>query len=277
MRDAPYPPFRTCLLAIWVTSALACPTPSSSRPEETSPGVSASSPSSGGPSGLGGPGEHHFPTGPVRYRRVDPRDPSAVAPTREELIQALNAERIRAGVSPLKVQPVLTRVAQARADEIEKRGALPNGAESTRMLGVVQRRLVDQGYTAHGWVESVVSSDGDAAEVIAYWRTDPSWGDLLRADYSDLGIGEARLGQVPLYLLLVAKPESEVYDVEVHDLTDLGATRAAMLAGVNRLRAEAGVPPLAENARLDAAAQEHAEDMLARNYYEHKSPEGKTA
>ncbi|MEP7013424.1 MAG: CAP domain-containing protein [Acidobacteriota bacterium] len=213
----------------------------------------------------------------MRYRRVDPRDPSAVAPTREELIQALNAERIRAGVSPLKVQPVLTRVAQARADEIEKRGALPNGAESTRMLGVVQRRLVDQGYTAHGWVESVVSSDGDAAEVIAYWRTDPSWGDLLRADYSDLGIGEARLGQVPLYLLLVAKPESEVYDVEVHDLTDLGATRAAMLAGVNRLRAEAGVPPLAENARLDAAAQEHAEDMLARNYYEHKSPEGKTA
>jgi uncharacterized protein YkwD len=31
------------------------------------------------------------------------------------------------------------------------------------------------------------------------------------------------------------------------------------------------------NVRLNAAAQGHAEDMLARNYFSHKSPEGETA
>jgi uncharacterized protein YkwD len=31
------------------------------------------------------------------------------------------------------------------------------------------------------------------------------------------------------------------------------------------------------NVRLNAAAQGHAEDMLARNYFSHESPEGKTA
>jgi len=197
------------------------------------------------------------------------------AATRDAMILAFNAERTQAGVSPLRSDPALERVAQERADAIAKKGALPTEAEAARMLGAVQRRLVQAGYTAHGWVESIVVSDGDAASVMAYWRGDPSFSDAMRADYSDLGLGVAKLGDTPLYLLLVAWPEQEIYAREVRGLADLAAVRAEMLAGVNRLRAEAGVAPLVENAKLDAAAQEHAEDMLARNYYDHKSPEGK--
>lgn len=197
------------------------------------------------------------------------------AATREAMILAFNAERTRAGVSPLRSDPALTRVAQERAEAIARKGSLPNETEAPRLLGAVQRRLVQAGYTAHGWVESIVVSDGDAAEVIAYWRGDPSFGDALRADYSDLGLGVAKLGDTPLYLLLVAWPEQEIYSREVRGLADLAAVRAEMIAGVNRLRAEAGVPPLVENARLDAAAQDHAEDMMSRNYYDHRSPEGK--
>ncbi|HEV7667893.1 MAG TPA: CAP domain-containing protein [Thermoanaerobaculia bacterium] len=195
--------------------------------------------------------------------------------TREEMILAINAERTRAGVSPLRSHPALTQVAQERADAIAQRGALPNENESPRLMGVLQRRLVQAGYPAHGWVESIVSSEGSTAEVIAFWRGEASFAEILRADYSDLGLGVARLGDVPLYLLLVAWPETEVYAREVRELTDLAATRAEMLAGVNRLRAKAGLAPLAEDPRLDAAAQEHAEDMLARDYYAHESPEGK--
>ncbi|MFE3328198.1 CAP domain-containing protein [Streptomyces sp. NPDC059176] len=45
----------------------------------------------------------------------------------------------------------------------------------------------------------------------------------------------------------------------------------------NEERAKAGCAPLRTNSRLQAAAQGHADDMAARNYYEHDSPEGRDA
>lgn len=48
------------------------------------------------------------------------------------------------------------------------------------------------------------------------------------------------------------------------------------LAEVNRLRAEAGVGALRLDARLAAAAQAHAEDMAAKGYLAHTSPDGST-
>ncbi len=264
MRDAPY---RLCLLAICMTSALACPSPSSSRSDDDRPAAGAPDARSAD----------------QRTNRTTPRPPhSAPLPldrpgtvAREAMILAFNAERTRAGVSPLSTDPGLNEVAQERADAIAKRGSLPTEAEASRQFGTVERRLVRAGYQPHGWVESIVSTDGDAAEVMAYWRGDPSFSDMLRADYSDLGLGVAKLGDVPLYLVIVAWPEKEVYSREVRELADFIAVKDEMLADVNRLRAAAGVAPLVEDPRLDAAAQEHAEDMLARDYYDHKSPEGK--
>lgn len=43
---------------------------------------------------------------------------------------------------------------------------------------------------------------------------------------------------------------------------------------VNLERAKAGCSPLRVDARVQAAAQAHADDMAARDYYEHISPEG---
>ncbi|WP_354644021.1 CAP domain-containing protein [Kitasatospora camelliae] len=45
----------------------------------------------------------------------------------------------------------------------------------------------------------------------------------------------------------------------------------------NAERAKAGCGPLQADSRLQAAAQGHADDMAARNYYEHSSPEGRHA
>jgi uncharacterized protein YkwD len=47
-----------------------------------------------------------------------------------------------------------------------------------------------------------------------------------------------------------------------------------MLARVNAVRRRAGVPALRSDGTLDRAAQAHAQDMLARSYFAHKSPEG---
>lgn len=49
-----------------------------------------------------------------------------------------------------------------------------------------------------------------------------------------------------------------------------------LVAGVNRVRAEAGLPALAETADLDAVALERSADMASRNYFSHVTPEGRT-
>jgi uncharacterized protein YkwD len=43
---------------------------------------------------------------------------------------------------------------------------------------------------------------------------------------------------------------------------------------VNAERAKAGCGPLRINPKLQAAAQQHSDDMAARGYYEHDTPEG---
>ncbi|MFG3497533.1 CAP domain-containing protein [Streptomyces sp. NPDC047928] len=53
------------------------------------------------------------------------------------------------------------------------------------------------------------------------------------------------------------------------------AERVVALA--NAERAKAGCPSLRVNGRLQAAAQGHADDMSARDYYEHDTPEGRDA
>ncbi|MCA6095856.1 CAP domain-containing protein [Streptomyces sp. SCA3-4] len=45
---------------------------------------------------------------------------------------------------------------------------------------------------------------------------------------------------------------------------------------VNAERARAGCSPVTVNAKLQAAAQGHSDDMAARDYYAHTSPEGKS-
>lgn len=55
---------------------------------------------------------------------------------------------------------------------------------------------------------------------------------------------------------------------------DLAALRAEALALVNAARTEAGLAALATAPALEAAAQDHADDMIARGFYGHDSPEG---
>jgi uncharacterized protein YkwD len=52
------------------------------------------------------------------------------------------------------------------------------------------------------------------------------------------------------------------------------AGRAAVLCLLNAERAARGRPALLEDARLQAAALAHAQDMAKRNYFAHESPEG---
>jgi uncharacterized protein YkwD len=198
-------------------------------------------------------------------------DPAALRPA---LLAAINAERRLAGAARLAASSSLDRVAQERAEEMARAGRLPAPEESFRLFAQVQRRIRLAGYHPHGWTESIASTPGEVPEVIAYWKADASYRDAMGADYRDLGVGVAQLGGVPLYLFLFAWPEADFFTRQTAPLADLAEVRRRMLAAVNAVREKNGLPPLDPDARLDRAAQGHAEDMLARSFYSHASPDG---
>jgi uncharacterized protein YkwD len=55
---------------------------------------------------------------------------------------------------------------------------------------------------------------------------------------------------------------------------DLASLRAKVIDAHNRLRAEAKLPPLTVNAKLQAAAEAHAKDMADRGEMTHKGSDG---
>lgn len=80
--------------------------------------------------------------------------------------------------------------------------------------------------------------------------------------------GAARLCLITLMLLAVAVSSgAAASDARLHEQA---------LRLVNESRAEHGLEPLRRDLVLDAAAQRHAEDMLALGYFSHTSPAGTT-
>ncbi|WP_274423335.1 CAP domain-containing protein [Chelativorans sp. YIM 93263] len=66
-------------------------------------------------------------------------------------------------------------------------------------------------------------------------------------------------------------------DHTLSEIVNVSALRAEALAMVNQQRRGEGLAALQPSARLNAAAQAHAEDMARRGFYSHHSPEGQDA
>src|SRR5215210_1231637 len=200
---------------------------------------------------------------------------AAPADLRAEILRTINAERQRAGAPPLRLLRPLTEVAQQHAEEIALSGRvrLPRSSE-----GEVEQWMRRAGYNAHRWSESAVSSPAGVDELVRDWRlrNRSIWATVLSPELRDVGIGLARMSGIPLYVFLFAEPEAEHFTQSTRGLGDLDRVRADMLAQVNAQRRKAGAPPLALNADLQQAAQAHAQDMLARAFFAHKSPSGTT-
>ena len=149
-----------------------------------------------------------------------------------------------------------------------KRGALSGQALLDHVAGY--------GYQASALSQPVVQAAGDPAAVIAEWRRmfSSSWRDVRNPRYRDLGVGAAWLDGVPVYVLFLGLSGSDAFAGRTRSLRDPERVRAELLAAVNRERKARKLPPLRSDPRLEAAAQEHAEDMLERGYHAHRSPAG---
>jgi len=259
------PASRLLLAALLLVCRLPPPAAAQAAPLQPAPAAAQAAPS---------------PPAPAAPAPARPGQPPAAAldlpELRRRLAAGINAERLAAGVPELRPSAALDGVAQARAEEIGGRGALPDESESLSLFGRIQVQMVRAGYRPHLWTESLSAMAGDPEAVVAYWKASPDLAPALRREISDLGIGVAAFRGVPLYVFLFAWPEQESWQAQAEPLRDLGRQRTALLAAVNAARRAAGRPPLAGDPRLDAAAQAHAEDMLARSYYSHDGPDGST-
>lgn len=72
----------------------------------------------------------------------------------------------------------------------------------------------------------------------------------------------------------IGKPEVTLWTA--HNSRSLPELKAFAFKLINRDRQLNGLTPLIEEPLLSQSAQRHAEDMKARNYYAHVTPEGKT-
>lgn len=199
--------------------------------------------------------------------------PAAAQDSRGEILRRINEERQRLGIPPLRLLRSLTAVAQDHAEEIARSGQLRLKRDSEEKVAEWMKLA---GYNAHRWTESVTSTNGDFDQIVREWRSGDrsAWGSIEDSEVRDIGIGLAQMKGVPLYVFLFAVPEVDHFTRATSGLRDAERARSEMLAQVNEYRRKADVSALRMSRELQEAAQAHAEDMLARGYFGHKSPNG---
>ena len=83
----------------------------------------------------------------------------------------------------------------------------------------------------------------------------------------------AWLDEMPLYVLYLGVTAPDDFARDTRELRDHTRVRRELFEAVNRERSAHRVAPLRPSPELEKAAQGHADDMLARGYYGHASPE----
>lgn len=188
----------------------------------------------------------------------------AATSRQDEWLARLNGERARSGAPPLRLTPVLAQVAQEQAEEMARAGRWLR-SPSTR---AVAERLQRVGYSAHDWREYFALADTAPGAVIGAMPV------AVDGRFRDLGVGTAVAGGVAFHVFLFGWHRGDFFAGATSWRDDRERIAAEMVSRVNAVRRRSGLPPLAPSPVLDRVSQEHAEDMLARSYLGHRSPEG---
>ncbi|GGU56497.1 CAP domain-containing protein [Streptomyces daghestanicus] len=187
------------------------------------------------------------------------------APAGDGFLDRVNSARAAAGSPPVALDARLTEAARAHASAMAEAGAL---SVQTRDGVSVYRRALAAGYPFLTVGEHLVSGPRTPAEFVRY---------CLGADRTRRALCDAAFTHVGL-AHVTGGPAGDTYWTALWaaPLTPGGLARtvAEVVALTNRERAAAGLPPLAADPRLTAAAQAHSADMVARDFYSHTSPGG---
>ena len=199
------------------------------------------------------------------------------------LLEHLQTARSRRGLGRLDSHDALSRVARERASQLAGRTELGSTAAEVTAL---ERRLWRLGYSPHYWGQAIVAGHLDSS-TIKQTRLEPA---LLRSELEHVAISCHRWEHAPEHtssglksdpgdqavcLIMVGEQQLRYQQRVAEPLRDIDAVRRAVLAEVNRIRGSRGLEPLRGNEQANLAAQRHARDMLKRDFYAHRSPDGK--
>ena len=111
-------------------------------------------------------------------------DQSAFA---KEIVSLVNAERAKAGLSPVTLHSQASKAAQVRAQEIR------TSFSHTRPGGGNAGTALDQaGVSYRGFGENIAYGQNSAEEVMREWMNSPGHrANILNADFTSLGVGHA--------------------------------------------------------------------------------------
>ncbi|MFC9129926.1 CAP domain-containing protein [Streptomyces sp. NPDC057099] len=196
-----------------------------------------------------------------------PRPPAFApsAPDPDGFVALVNSARAAAGSPPTTLDARLESAAREHAAAMATTGRL--GVESRDGVSVFQR-VSNAGYAFLTVGEHLVSGPRTPAEFVAYClRTDAPRRTLLHPVFTHTGLAHVHDGPSgdTYWTALWARPFTP---------DGLAGTAAAVTDLTNRERARAGLPPLAVDPLLTAAAQAHSADMVARAFYSHTGPDG---
>ena len=140
-----------------------------------------------------------------------PKSPTTATPSAQALVDAINAERVKKNVPPLKVHPILMTSAQKHAEYMASDGGITHySADGSRPF---QRHLA-LGYPLAGDLtrggfasENIVAGSGMTIEqAIASWYGDePHTNTMISDKYTECGAGVAVSGSVIYYCFDVAR------------------------------------------------------------------------
>lgn len=128
------------------------------------------------------------PTGPATGARTAPA--SVPAPGQSSAFSDLiNAERARAGVSPVRVDPRLAAAARAHAQDMDRNGYFSHSGLNGSNL---QGRAVASGYCRTGLAENIAFGQRSEAQVFQGWLASAGHRrNMLRRSATEYGLGES--------------------------------------------------------------------------------------
>jgi uncharacterized protein YkwD len=182
-----------------------------------------------------------------------PRRAPGAAAVGDRLFELINADRVKAGLTPLAADPALDRVALAHSRDMQAHDFVAHRSPTTgsaedrlRAAGItvpLAAECVGKGYSADEIHQGFMDSPGHRAATL-----------LAEATHTGIGVVASREGDRTTFY---------VTELFVRHIPALGAdAKAVFLAELNKRRAEAGAPELVEDAELSRIADESARELL---------------
>ncbi|MFF4474994.1 CAP domain-containing protein [Streptomyces sp. NPDC001599] len=180
-------------------------------------------------------------------------------------LDLVNSARAAVGSPAVRTDPRLRSAARAHAAAMAAAGTL---SVETRDGVSVHQRVVSAGFAYLTVGEHLVSGPRTPAEFVAYCLG----AERTRRTLHDTVFTHAGWAYV------TGGPSGDTYWTALWAVPltpdGLARTTAEVVGLTNRERAGAGLPALAVDARLTAAAQAHSADMVTRDFYSHTDPDG---